>query len=154
MKPRKRIEFGGQGTRELLHIERSGTAEHRVDNHLARRLCHSLSDIDQSLTWSRSPAFDLSHRDRAECRAKASSLSYLKVGATARRCHLQSAPSAMNDVGPSIGDNSCRATSSLRKRCGRATRMSWISSGSLTRTESKNRVRYRTKPSSSYSARG
>src|SRR5262252_10695155 len=102
-------------------------------------------------------------RQRSTCRiaivlnvgTKASSLSCRKVGATARRCHFQSAPSAMNnEAGPSIGDNSCRATSSLRKRCARATRMSWISSGSLTSTESKNRARYRTKPCSSYSARG
>ena len=66
-------------------------------------------------------------RQRSACRiaivpnvgTKASSLSCRKVGATARRCHFQSAPSAMNnEVGPSIGharDAHLPATAEVRE---------------------------------------
>jgi hypothetical protein len=57
-----------------LHIEGTGTAEHRVDNHLARGLCHSLGDINRSLAWRCSPAFGLPHRNRAECRDQSKQL--------------------------------------------------------------------------------
>jgi hypothetical protein len=35
---------------------------------ITSNVVHSLGDIDRLLAWRRSPAFDLPHRDRAECR--------------------------------------------------------------------------------------